>query len=410
MSGFFVTFSFQSVILNVKKAIVIFLSLTTSLIAQKLKLDTVYSDCETAREINIGDVTTVNKTINAVGHGTKNEISPVKQRTKFAFESEHHSAWYKLNIKSSGHLCFDIIPIKPEDDYDFMVFKSGSNFCDSLSGYKIKPIRACISRNKEGNKGKTGLNNLSKREFVNEGIGDQYVKSINVTKGDVYYLVLDNVHEEGAGHSIIFYMEEPIQIRGKVMNEDNKPLKADITLTNQNGDTLFTSQSDQKGNYTINASLRKSTNYVLNFYADSSLVYANNINVKSQDSVIKIETVLPKLKKGLKYPIGSINFHGGLAVYVTAALPSLYNLRKLMRSNGTLKIKIIGHTNGCDAGVDELSLKRAKRIKQFLVENNINDSRIEVEGRGCKEMLYPKPLTFGQMEQNRRVEIQVLEY
>ncbi|MBL7894801.1 MAG: OmpA family protein [Bacteroidia bacterium] len=393
-----------------KRFLLIFLLVGLELSAQKAKPDTVFCDCDKARILSINDNATVNKTLSSSGFGNIKEISPSKQKTHFAFEQEHYSAWYKLNIKSEGHLCFDIVPNKPQDDYDFMLFKAGSNFCDSLSKYKIKPVRACISRNKEEIKGYTGLNNLSKKEFVKEGIGDSYVKSILVKPGETYYLVLDNVYEGGEGHSIRFYMEEPVQIKGKVINENNNPVKADITLTNQKGDTLFTSQSDKNGNYLINASLRKSTNYVLNFYADSSLIFAKNINVKSQDSILKIETVLPKLKKGLKYPIGSINFHGGLAVYITAAIPSLYNLRKLMRANPTLKIKIIGHTNGCDAGVDELSVNRAKRIKQFLVENKVEESRIEVEGKGCREMLFPKPLTFSQMEQNRRVEVMVIEY
>lgn len=118
MSGFFVTFSFLSVIQVLKKLLFILLLSITQLFAQK-KLDTVYCDCDVARNIVINDAATVNKTINPPGRGLKNEISESKQRTKYAFESEHHSAWYKLTIKSNGHLCFDIVPNKADDDYDF---------------------------------------------------------------------------------------------------------------------------------------------------------------------------------------------------------------------------------------------------------------------------------------------------
>lgn len=71
-----------------------------------------------------------------------------------------------------------------------MIFKGGDNFCDSLSSHKIKPVRACISRNKEENSGKTGLNNATKKEFVKEGVGDAFVASVLVKKGEVYYLYL----------------------------------------------------------------------------------------------------------------------------------------------------------------------------------------------------------------------------
>lgn len=393
-----------------KKLLSILILSITQLFAQKTKLDTVFCDCEVARSIIINDAATVNKTINSTGRGSKSEISESKQRTKFAFEVEHYSAWYKLNIKSSGHLCFDIIPNKPDDDYDFMLFHAGNNFCDSLSKYKIKPIRACISRNKEDIKGKTGLSNNANKELVKEGIGDSYVKSLIVNKGETYYLVLDNVYDGGEGHSIRFYMEEPIIISGTVLNENNSPLKAEIALTNQKGDTILVSKSDAAGKYMFNANLRKSTNYVLNFYCDSSFIFAKSILVKGNDSLLQIQTVLPKLKKGLKYPIGNINFYGGSSEYITAAIPSLHNLKRVMVRNKTLVIKIIGHTNGCADGVDRLSKLRSARIKKFLIENGVEDKRIQTDGKGCKEMLFPNPYTSDQMEQNRRVEIQVLEY
>lgn len=381
------------------------------LIAQKAKLDTVYCDCEQARNIIISDAAAINKTISPPGKGAINEISESKQRTKFAFETEHHSAWYKLNIKSNGHLCFDIIPNKEDDDYDFMLFKSDKNFCDSLNKYKIKPVRACISRNQEENKGKTGLNNSAKKELVKEGVGDVYAISIRVNKGDIFYLVLDNVYDKGEGHSIKFYMEEPVQIKGTVTNENNVPIKAEIALTNQKGDTVMVSQSDVLGNYTINANLRKNTNYVLNFYRDSSFSFAKNILIKEADSAITIQSVLPKLKKGLKYNIGSINFHGGSTEYIPAAVPSLINLKRVMTKNSTLKIKIIGHTNGCDGGVDALSRGRAARIKKYLTDRGIDEKRIQTDGKGCKEMLFQLPwATWEQQEQNRRVEVMVSEY
>lgn len=393
-----------------KKLLLILFLFVTQLIAQK-KLDTVYCDCEVARNIVINDAANVNKTINPPGKGLKNEINESKQRSKYAFESEHHSAWYKLTIKSNGHLCFDIVPNKADDDYDFMLFKGGDNFCDSLSTHKIKPIRACISRNKEENSGKTGLNNATNKEFVKEGVGDAFVASVLVKKGEVYYLVLDNVYDKGEGHSIKFYMEEPVVISGVVLNEDKLPVKADIALTNQKGDTVMVSQSDKLGNYKLNASLRKNTNYVLNFYRDSSLSFAKNILIKEADSAIKIQSVLPKLKKGLKCNIGSINFYGGSTDYIPAAAPSLLNLKRVMQKNSTLKIKIIGHTNGCEPGVDVLSNNRATRIKKFLVDRGIDDKRIKTEGRGCKEMLFELPwATWDQQEQNRRIEVMVLEY
>jgi outer membrane protein OmpA-like peptidoglycan-associated protein len=384
------------------------------LLAQKpVKPDTVFCDCEQARSITINGNAKVNKTIAPPGDGEKNEISEYKQRTRFAFEKEHHTAWYKLIINATGHLCFNITPNRKDDDYDFMLFPAYKNgFCDSLKEHHLKPVRACISRDKEEVDGKTGMTYKGKKELVKEGVGDAYVKPLFVTKGEVYYLVLDNVYEKGEGHSIQFYMEEPVKFKGVIVDEKNSPIEADIALTNPAGDTIQVAKSNNKGEYEFEANMRKSMNYVLNFYNDSSFTFSKEVRLKDSLSLRNIRTILPKLRKGIKYSIGAINFYGGSPQYIPGAVPSMNNLYKLMQKNKSLSIQIEGHTNGCDVSVQKLSEERAAKIKDYLVKNGIVNERIKTLGKGCKEMLFPldEHTTAEQQEKNRRVEILVLEF
>lgn len=390
------------------------LFISVQLLSQKpLKLDTVFCDCENARGITISGSAKVNKTIPPNGYGSKQEISEHKQRTRYAFEKEHNSAWYKIIINGNGHLCFNITPSKKEDDYDFMLFKGkASGFCDSLNQHRIKPVRACISRDKEDIEGKTGMNYNGRKEFINEGIGDAYVTPLYVTKGEVYYLVLDNVYDKGEGHSIQFYFEEPVKIKGVILDEKNKPLQAEIALTNARGDTMELSKSKTDGTYEFMAHLRPKINYVLNFYNDSSFTFSKNIYLKDSAELKNIRTILPQLRKGTKRPIGNINFYGGSPEYIPNAVPSINNLYKLMAKNSGLKIQIEGHTNGCDPGVQALSEKRSQKIRDFLVKKGINSERIKTLGKGCKEMLFllNESTTLEQQEANRRVEVLVLDY
>lgn len=395
---------------------ILLLFIALDLLAQKApKLDTVFCDCEQARLIPINGNAKVNKTIPPMGHGEKQEISEHKQRTKYAFDKEHHSAWYKLVINSSGHFCFNITPSKKEDDYDFMLFKGTANsFCDSLGSHRIKPVRACISRDKEDLEGKTGMSYKGKKEFVNEGVGDAYVAPLFVTKGEVYYLVLDNVYDKGEGHSIQFYFEEPVKIKGVILDEKNKPIVAEIALTNTKGDTVELSKSNVDGSYEINTYMRAKMNYVLNFYNDSSFTFSKNIFLKDTGELKNIRTVLPQLRKGVKRPIGSINFYGGSPQPIPNAIPSMNNLHKLMTKNTNLIIQIEGHTNGCTFGQKDaqiLSEQRSLKIKEFLIKKGIKSDRIKTIGKGCKEMLFPldEKTTLEQQEANRRVEILVLE-
>ena len=79
------------------------------------------------------------------------------------------------------------------------------------------------------------------------------------------------------------------------------------------------------------------------------------------------------------------------------------------------KIVIIGHSNGRDNPSEKATIDftkgRATTIKKYLVDRGIDGKRIEIDGRGDHEMLFELPrATAEQQEQNRRVEIMVLEF
>ncbi|MBL7935616.1 MAG: OmpA family protein [Bacteroidia bacterium] len=394
----------------------IFLFLSIQLFSQTKKLDTVFCDCNQAKVIAINSKTIYGKTIAPKGFGELKEISTSKQKTNFAFEKEHNSSWYKLIINMSGELTMNIIPTQADDDYDFMIFKSDkNNFCDSLQKHKINPIRACISRDKEELNGKTGLNYKSTNELVKHGVGAAYCKSLAVKKGEIYYLVLDNVYEKGDGHTIEFEIAQPVLFKGTVADDNNKPIKTEIVLTNQKGDTVLLEKTADDGSYNFIAPLTKNQSYNLNFYNDSSFSFTKSITLADTAQLKTLKTILPKLKKGNKYSIGSINFVPGSVQYLPRAIPSMNNLAKLLKKNKTLKIKIIGHSNGRDMmdeqGIMAFTKGRATSIRNYLAIQGIDEKRIEIDGKGDHEMLFKLPkATANEQEQNRRVEILVLDF
>ncbi len=397
--------------------LILLLLLSIQLFSQTKKLDTVFCDCNQAKIIAVNSKTIYGKTIAPKGSGEIKEISPSKQKTTFAFEKEHNSSWYKLIINVSGELTMNVIPTKADDDYDFMLFKSGkTNFCDSLQKYKINPIRACISRDKEELNGKTGLNYKSKNEFVKHGVGAAYCKSLPVKKGEIYYLVLDNVYEKGDGHTLEFEISQPVVFKGTVTDDNNKAIKTEIALTNQKGDTVLLEKTADDGSYSFIAPLTKNQSYNLNFYNDSSFSFTKSITLADTAQLKALKTVLPKLKKGNKYSIGSINFVGGSVQYLPRAIPSMNNLAKLLKKNPNLRIKIIGHSNGRDMqdekGIIAFTKGRTTTIRNYLAIQGIDEKRIEIDGKGDHEMLFKLngSTTADQQEQNRRVEILVLDF
>lgn len=380
-------------------------------------MDTVFCDCNQAKSISLSSNVIYGKTISPKGFGTLNEISLKKQKTNFAFDEEHNSAWYKLIINESGDLVMDIIPTKADDDYDFMLFKADKNdFCDSLQKYKIAPVRACISRDKEELLGKTGLNTISNKEFVKHGIGPAYCKKMPVKKGEVYYLVLDNVYENGEGHTIKFEISQKVLIKGIITDENNNPIQAEVLLTNNVGDTVLLKKTGVNGEYNFYAPLVSKQVYNLNFYNEGSICLTQSFKVSDSLKLKSINTILPRLKKGNKYSIGAINFMGGSVKYLARSVPAMNNLYKLLKKNPKLKIKIIGHSNGrngneSDESNVKFTLGRANTIKMFLIKQGIDSNRIEIDGKGDSEMLFDSfKGTPAEQEQNRRVEVMVLEF
>jgi outer membrane protein OmpA-like peptidoglycan-associated protein len=395
----------------------ILLLLPFHLLSQNRKADSVFCDCQAARTFTINGKMTTNKTIAPPGPGLTDEISPAKLKTRFAFEKEHHSAWYKLVIGASGKLCFDIVPLKADDDYDFMVFKAGSkNFCDSLSVGYMSPLRACISRDKEELKGITGLNHTSKEKLVKQGVGSAYAKALQVKAGDVYFLVLDNVYDNGEGHFIRFEISELVSFKGTLKNEQDKPLRAEVSLSGQNGEVILKTETRADGTYAFTQPIISNNTYALNFYSDSNFTYTKPFTLKDTVELRSLKTILPDLKKGKKYSVGTINFHPNSPNTLPESRTAMRNLYKLMRKNPGLRITIIGHCNGMNGAkhaiTDALSKDRAEALKKYLVALGIETGRLETEGKGDSEMLFPyTPMrTASQEVQNRRVEIMVLEY
>lgn len=86
----------------------------------------------------------------------------------------------------------------------------------------------------------------------------------------------------------------------------------------------------------------------------------------------------------------------------------LADIKAQLASRPAPEIIVIGHTDTVAKQVynDELSLRRAATVKQMLVEVGIDADRIDVQGRGKRELLVPTADGVDE-PRNRRVEIRV---
>lgn len=127
---------------------------------------------------------------------------------------------------------------------------------------------------------------------------------------------------------------------------------------------------------------------------------------------------LEPLAIGLERDVPSIEFTGGGAddfqVYY-GSLPTLETIVNFLQSHPTLRLAIIGHINAPgeepdDVTCERLSRERARAVWEFLVTSGVSASRLEIRGRGREEMLFPNPTTPAQVDANRRITLQVIDY
>ena len=116
-------------------------------------------------------------------------------------------------------------------------------------------------------------------------------------------------------------------------------------------------------------------------------------------------------KVGDKLRLKNLNFYNRSGRMVKTSIPIVEELLKIMQENPNLKIEIQGHIC-CQIGTDleDIAMLRSKAVYDFLVENDINKSRLKYKSFGSSLPLYPIPeKSEWEKDQNRRVEILILE-
>jgi outer membrane protein OmpA-like peptidoglycan-associated protein len=381
------------------------------------------------------------------GFGTVMEISGDRNGL-YNFEKEHNTVWYWFRAKGDCMLTLDIIPLELKDDYDFILFKAvGKTFCNDVKENNVKPVRSCISRNDVSLKSMTGLSLNAPMEFIHSGPGASYSKALPVKKGEVYYLVVDNVYPNGKGHSIKLHYcncKAPSETK-KVVPAENpqdrpKPVqKADdhsilnISVVDKESQTAVKSnirifvKKHTLGPPTITldsassgtSTLVSVTTYLIKISAYGYFDYSKEIKTRAIADTIDLKVELDKITVGHNIIFDNILFSGNSDKILPESYPSLENLVSTLKKYPNLAIEIEGHVN-CPSSYSDcgkledwnqkLSEMRAKAVNDWLTDEGIQQERMTHKGYGASKMLFPDARSEEKMKMNRRVEIKVLSF
>mgnify|MGYP001323995142 CR=1 FL=1 len=138
---------------------------------------------------------------------------------------------------------------------------------------------------------------------------------------------------------------------------------------------------------------------------DSSFVLPDSLpyTIEEENYIYTIES-----KKQLV--LDNIRFEFGSDKLIFTSYEDLELVLEYLNANPGTRIKITGHTD--DVGDDDdnmkLSLKRAKAVYDYFIDNQIDKVRLEFEGKGETKPIASNETSSGK-SQNRRVEIELLD-
>ncbi|MCX6319667.1 MAG: OmpA family protein [Bacteroidetes bacterium] len=124
-------------------------------------------------------------------------------------------------------------------------------------------------------------------------------------------------------------------------------------------------------------------------------------------------------KAGTNIVLKNLNFEGGRHYFLPESLPILEELLQVMKENPKLVIRVEGHVccldnseDGMDIDLNQnnLSVTRAKAVRDYLIQNGISTSRVSYTGLAHTQPIYPYPeKTEEEQTANRRVEIRIIK-
>lgn len=246
---------------------------------------------------------------------------------------------------------------------------------------------------------------------------DQFSLFITADGKKGYYSHEDRMND-GTSRSRIFELEIPEDQRMKfvsnyvkgvvVDSKTKKPLQAKIELIDiQNNTKISEGSSDSvSGSYLM--VLTKGSDYGLFVNKPGYLFKSLNFDYSIESGgfePITINIELDKIEKGSVTTLKNIFFDTDKFELKEKSVVELNRVFEFLKTNPSTRIVIEGHTDnvGNDSYNQQLSLKRAQAVYNYLINRGINAERIQTRGLGSQ-----KPISSNTTEEgrstNRRIE------
>ena len=195
--------------------------------------------------------------------------------------------------------------------------------------------------------------------------------------------------------------------------KDQKKIRADVEILElpveeERGDKL---DYYLTGEFSYSVELEPGRSYEVSCSAIGYFFYSEIVTTTATPKDRRMRVKLAKVNLGEKLTLKDIEFVGDAAELMPKSYITLDHLVRFMKKNVDVSIEIQGHVNAPGSGnskeIKLLSESRAKSVYDYLVNHNVEVTRLMYKGYGNKQMIFPSPANEKQEATNRRVDVLV---
>jgi outer membrane protein OmpA-like peptidoglycan-associated protein len=325
----------------------------------------------------------------------------------FSKDNYSHTYYYK-------DLTF--IGKETEEKFDVTLFSNVNlelNIYDNELFYPLSPTVTISDSLTKSHLAQQSIVNVSKGKYnCNLNIGNNYkitIESDSFEPYEAYFDLRTDVVYSSFEKSLELKASRKLLTLNVTDSDGNRVTPVDIDVKNLNRDENVSSLLSYDSNGNPILSLRTNNMYELDVTKKGYTYFNKTLDIKNTNRETE-NIVLDILTIETKMIFNNITFETNSAELNTESYAELNRLLSFMERNPNLKIEIAAHTD--DIGSNEynfrLSDKRAESVVKFLVNNNVNKSRVQSKGYGELQPLTPNDSDENRAR-NRRVEIKIIE-
>jgi outer membrane protein OmpA-like peptidoglycan-associated protein len=195
--------------------------------------------------------------------------------------------------------------------------------------------------------------------------------------------------------------------------DDDTPLDADLQLRRVSDNVVFNVSRTAQGKYSARVTHPEEAEYMLSIEKDGYVFKNIAITLPASQNEPQLITrtfELNKIREGFSSILRNIYFDFDKFTLKQESFPELNKLEGMLLENPNMRIEIAGHTDyiGSEAYNNQLSVKRANSVVNFLINKGITPTRLESKGYGKSRPIASNDDEEDGRELNRRVEFKIL--